>query len=122
MRTNRTFPKVFLLDTSHRLYTGYPQRPGGRVHFVLVCYVRCVTLFQNVQNRPIFDLRLSVHSCIIQGIRKVEKLSTLERLKMSKVYAVENGYDLVGLFSTLEKAEAFINGSTAFDIVEMEVE
>ena len=41
---------------------------------------------------------------------------------MSKVYAVENGYDLVGLFSTLEKAEAFINGSTAFDIVEWEVE
>ena len=92
------------------------------VRFALVCYVRCVTLLQNVRNRPILDLILSVGSCIIQGIRKVEKLSTLERLKMSKVYAVENGYDLVGLFSTLEKAEAFINGSTAFDIVEMEVE
>lgn len=94
----------------------------GCVRFALVCYVRCITLLQYVRNRPILDLRLSVHSCIIQGIRKVEKLSTLERLKMSKVYAVENGYDLVGLFSTLEKAEAFINGSTAFDIVEMEVE
>jgi len=41
---------------------------------------------------------------------------------MLKVYAVENGYDLVGLFSTLKKAESFINGSTSFDIVEMEVE
>ena len=77
---------------------------------------------QNVRNRPILDLRMSVGSCIIQGIRKLGKVPKLERLKMSKVYAVENGYDLVGLFSTLEKAEAFINGSTAFDIVEMEVE
>jgi hypothetical protein len=25
MRINRTFPKVFLLDTSHKLYTGYTQ-------------------------------------------------------------------------------------------------
>ena len=82
----------------------------------------CITLWQYVRNRPIIDLRMSVHSCIIQGIRKLGKVPKLERLKMSKVYAVENGYDLVGLFSTLEKAEAFINGSTAFDIVEMEVE
>ena len=89
---------------------------------ICLCDVRNKSIFQNVQNHPILDLILSVGSCIIQGIRKVEKLSTLERLKMSKVYAVENGYDLVGLFSTLEKAEAFINGSTAFDIVEMEVE
>ena len=56
---------------------------GGCVRFALVCYVRCVTLFQYVRYRPIFDLRLSVGSCIIQGIRKVEKLSTLERLKMN---------------------------------------
>ena len=55
----------------------------GCVRFALVCYVRCVTLLQYVQNRPILDLILSVGSCIIQGIRKVEKLSTLERLKMN---------------------------------------
>lgn len=78
--------------------------------------------FQYVRYRPIFNLIVSVRSCIIQGISKLGKAPKLERLKMSKVYAVENGYDLVGLFSTLKKAEAFINGSTSFDIVEMEVE
>ena len=51
--------------------------------------MRCVTLLQYVRNRPILDLILSVHSCIIQGIRKVEKLSTLERLKMN----LQNAYD-----------------------------
>ena len=53
------------------------------VRFALVCYVRYITLLQNVRNRPIFDLIVSVGSCIIQGISKLEKLSKLERLKMS---------------------------------------
>ena len=61
----------------------------GCVRFALVCYVRCVTLLQYVQNRPILDLILSVGSCIIRYIRKVEKLSTLERLKMN----LQNAYD-----------------------------
>ena len=66
---------------------------------------------QYVRNRPILDLRLSVHSCIIQGISKLGKVPKLERLKM-KIYQVFENYNYedgaFGTFSTIEKAEAFI--------------
>ena len=80
MRTNRTFSKVFLLGASQ-----YKSDISGGAHGVCpfcpiyLCDVRNKSIFQNVQNHPILDLILSVGSCIIQGIRKVEKLSTLER-------------------------------------------
>ena len=71
----------------------------------------CITLFQNVRNHPIFDLIVSVHSCILQGIRKLGKVPKLERLKM-KIYQVFENYNYedgaFGTFSTIEKAEAFL--------------
>ncbi len=84
------------------------------VRFALVCYVRYITLLQNVRNRPILDLRMSVHSCIIQGIRKLGKVPKLERLKM-KIYQVFENYEdgAIGTFSTIKKAEAFIKKEDA---------
>jgi hypothetical protein len=57
---------------------------------------------------------MSVHSCIIQGIRKLGKVPKLERLKM-KIYQVFENYEdgAIGTFSTIKKAEAFIKKEDA---------
>jgi len=57
---------------------------------------------------------MSVGSCIIQGISKLEKLSKLERLKM-KIYQVFENYEdgAIATFSTIEKAETFITKEDA---------
>ena len=101
-------------STNRTFRAGPTGRPRGDVRFALVCCVRYITLLQYVQNRPILDLRMSVHSCIIQGIRKLGKVPKLERLKM-KIYQVFENYEdgAIGTFSTIKKAEAFIKKEDA---------